>query len=244
MRFEWKAYPDPKAAAEGCAAYVVECLDDALATRGHATLAVSGGTTPRPMFQRLAKSRLAWNRIHVFWVDERTVPPTDSESNYKLAAETLLMPVGMPQQNIHRVHTELTPQAAASAYAHEIREFFGLSRGEMPEFDAVHRGMGSEGHTASLFPGEPLIDDREELVAAVYVAQKGQWRITLLPGPLIAARNTVMLVCGADKAEAARAVFQGPYEPKLYPAQLMPREGRGLLWFLDAAAARLLTGDA
>lgn len=244
MRFEWKAYPDPKAAAEACAAYVIERLDEALATRGYATLALSGGATPRPMFQRLAKSRLAWNRIHVFWVDERAVPPTDPESNYKLAAETLLMPIGIPQRNIHRIHTELTPQAAAGAYAREIREFFGLGRGEMPEFDVLHRGMGAEGHTGSLFPGEPLIDDREELVAAVYVAKKEQWRITLLPGPLLAARDTVMLVAGADKAEAARAVFQGPYEPNRYPAQLTPRDGRGVLWFLDEAAARLLTGDA
>jgi 6-phosphogluconolactonase len=244
VRFEWKAYPDPEAAAEGGALYVIERLDEALATNGHATLALSGGTSPRPMFQRLTKSRLPWNSIHIFWVDERAVPPTDPESNYKLAAETLLMPVGIPQRNVHRIRAELTPEAAASAYAQEIREFFGLGRGEMPEFDVVHRGMGAEGHTASLFPGEPLIDDREELAAAVYVAKIGQWRITLLPGPLMAARNTVMLVAGADKAEAARAVFQDPYDPKRYPAQLMPRDGRGVLWFLDEAAASLLTGDA
>ena len=172
------------------------------------------------------------------------MPPTDPESNYKLAAETLLMPVGIPQRNVHRIHAELTPQAAASAYAREIQEFFGLGRGEMPEFDVVHRGMGAEGHTASLFPGEPLIDDREELAAVVSVPNKVPVRITLLPGPLMAARNTVVLVAGADKAEAVRAVFQDPYEPKKYPAQIMPRDGRGVVWFLDEAAASLLTGDA
>jgi 6-phosphogluconolactonase len=169
------------------------------------------------------------------------VPPTDPESNYKLAAEVLLNPAGVPQRNIHRIRAELDPQAAASAYSQEIRGFFGLGRGEMPEFDVVHRGMGSDAHTASLFPGEPLIEDVNEVAAAVYVERKQQWRITLLPGPLAAARNTVMLVTGDDKAEPLRAVFYEPYDPKRYPAQLGPPEGRGMIWFLDAAAARLVS---
>ena len=110
----------------------------------------------------------------------------------------------------------------------------------MPEFDVIHRGIGPDAHTASLFPGEPLIDDRRGLVAAVWVEKMKQWRITMLPGVLLAARHTAMLVCGADKAEPLRHIFDGPIDSKQYPAQLFAREGRGTVWFLDAAAARLI----
>jgi 6-phosphogluconolactonase len=110
----------------------------------------------------------------------------------------------------------------------------------MPRFDIVHRGMGSDAHTASLFPGDPLIDNREDIAAAVYSASRMQWRVTLLPGVLLAAKHTVFVVAGADKAEAVRAVFQEEYDPKKYPAQIATRHGRGVTWFLDGAAAALL----
>jgi 6-phosphogluconolactonase len=238
--FEWHSYPDARAAAEACSDRVVQSIEEALGDRGYATLALSGGSTPKMMFARLAASALPWNRVHVFWVDERAVAPTDAESNYRLAAETLLMPARVPQRNVHRIQGELMHDAAARAYARVIREFFGLGAGEMPEFDVVHRGMGPDGHTASLFPGQPLLEDRQGLAAAVYVESKSAWRITLLPGPLLAARATVLLVAGADKTEALRDVFNEPNNPVRYPAQLGAREGRGAVWFLDAAAARLL----
>ena len=242
MPFEWHSYPEANGAAEACAARVARQIEEALGGRGYATLALSGGGKPRPMFARLAAMKLPWDSIHVFWVDERSVPPTDSESNYKSAAETLLMPARVPQHMIHRIRGELTAEAAARGYAREIREFFGLGPGEMPEFDVVHRGMGPDGHTASLFPGQPLIDDRQGVAAAVYVEKKSMWRVTLLPGPLLAARGTVMLVTGEDKAQAVRSVFNEPYDPHRYPAQLGAREGHGVVWFLDGAAARLLEG--
>ena len=236
---EWHAYTDAKLAAEACADFIVARLEEALSGKELATLAISGGSTPQPMFQALAARAFPWSRVHVFWVDERAVPPTDLQSNYKLAAETFLMPARVPQRNIHRVHAELMPEAAASRYAEDIEDFFGLEHGEMPHFDVIHRGMGPDAHTASLFPGEPLIDDREGIAAAVYVGKLRQWRITLLPGVLEAARNTAMLVSGADKAEPLRAVFQETYAPNKYPAQLGTRS-RSITWFLDQAAARLL----
>jgi 6-phosphogluconolactonase len=238
--FEWHSYPNPRAAAEACADHIVEHVEGALEDRGYATLALSGGNTPKLMFARLAVSALPWDRVHVFWVDERAVAPTDAESNYRLAAETLLMPARLPQRNVHRIRGELMPEAAARAYAREIREFFGLGAGEMPEFDVVHRGMGPDAHTASLFPGQPLLEDRQDLAAAIYVESKSTWRITLLPGPLLAARATAVLVAGADKAEVLRDVFHQPSNPLRYPAQLGAHEGRGAVWFLDSAAARLL----
>jgi 6-phosphogluconolactonase len=173
-------------------------------------------------------------------VDERCVPPTDVASNYKLADDFLIHPAHIPGRNVHRILGELTPATAAKRYAGEVRDFFGLEEGEMPRFDVVHRGMGPDAHTASLFPGEPLIDDREGIAAAVYVEKFHQWRVTLLPGALLAAKHTVFVVAGDDKAEAVRAVFQEEYDPKKYPAQIASHHGRGVTWFLDEAAARLM----
>lgn len=151
-----------------------------------------------------------------------------------------MLPARIPRHNIHRICGELRPEVAARRYADEIREFFGLDAGELPHFDVVQRGMGADGHTASLFPGEPLIEDREGIAAAVFVEKLKQWRITMLPGVLLAARHTLMLVTGADKAPAVRAVFQEPYDPTRYPAQMASHHGRRVTWFLDDAAAGLL----
>lgn len=240
---QWQAYRDAKSAAQACADFVIARLEERLSGKESATLALSGGSTPRLLFESLATRGFPWQQVHVFWVDERAVPPTDPRSNYKLAAETLLIPVRVPQRNIHRVHAELMPAVAASRYAEDIRDFFGLELGEMPHFDVTHRGVGPDGHTASLFPGEPLIDDHEGIAAAVYVEKLAEWRITLLPGVLQGARNTVMLATGADKAEAVRAAFHGPYEPMRYPVQLTSPQGRAVTWFLDQAAARLIGAE-
>jgi 6-phosphogluconolactonase len=240
MGVHWHASPSPDLAAEACAHHVVALLEEVLSAREFATFAVSGGSTPRLLFEKLAASRFRWDRVHLFWVDERSVPPTDPASNYKLADDCLIRPAHMPARQAHRIHGEIAPRAAAARYAGEIREFFGLADGEMPQFDLVQRGMGADGHTASLFPGEPLIEDREGIAAAVFAAHLNQWRVTLLPGALLAARHTVVLVSGADKAPAVRAVFREEYEPLRYPAQLGARGGRGMAWFLDAAAAALV----
>lgn len=232
--------PDPASAAEACAHHVVSVLDEVLAGREFATFAVSGGSTPRILFQKLAATRFPWDRVHLFWVDERCVPPTDPASNYKLTEETLIRPAHIPHRNIHRIVGEIAPNAAAERYAAEIREFFGLEKDEMPHFDLVHRGMGPDAHTASLFPGNPLIDNRDDITAAVFAPQFNQWRVTLLPGPLLAANHTVFLVAGADKADSVRAVFKEEYDPKKYPAQIASHDGRGVTWFLDEAAGRLM----
>ena len=234
-------YPDPQKASEACAHSIVALLEDRLSSESTATLAISGGSTPKLMFPELAKAKLSWRDIHLFWVDERGVPPTDPQSNYLLAEQYLIHLAHIPKANVHRVHAELRPDEAAQRYADEIREFFGLAPGELPHFDVVHRGVGPEAHTASLFPGEPLIDDRENIAAAVYVEKVSQWRITMLPGALLAARHTVMLVAGEDKADAVRAIFEDPYDPKKYPAQITAHHGRSVTWFLDEAAARLMT---
>ena len=231
-------YEDAREAAVHCAAKILELLEGVLVENPRATLAISGGSTPKLMFQELAKARFDWSRVYLFWVDERGVPPTDPQSNYKLAKEAWLDPAGFPSGNVHRIQAERDPELAARLYATEIREFFQLAPGQMPRFDIIHQGVGPDAHTASLFPGQPLIDDDKDLVAAVYVEKFQQWRITLLPGVLRAAKTTVMLVAGEDKAEALRSVLHEPYNPKKYPAQLVNGEGRNVLWFLDRAAAK------
>uniref|UniRef100_Q01VT6 6-phosphogluconolactonase n=1 Tax=Solibacter usitatus (strain Ellin6076) TaxID=234267 RepID=Q01VT6_SOLUE len=240
MSAHWQKLPDAQAAAEACAHHIIGRLDEAISGQEFASFAISGGSSPKPMFHILAATNFPWDRVHIFWVDERCVPPTDDASNYKMAMEYLIKPAHIPQRNVHRVFGELAPPAAAKRYVEEIREFFGLAEGELPRFDLVHRGMGPDAHTASLFPGEPLIDDREGIAAPVYVEKFHQWRVTLLPGVLLAAKHTVFLAVGEDKTDAVRAVFKEEYDPKKYPAQIASHHGRGVMWFMDEPAARLL----
>jgi 6-phosphogluconolactonase len=240
MSVRWHKLRDANAAAEAGARHIIGLLEEVLSGQDSATFAVSGGTTPKVLFQKLAATRFPWDKVHIFWVDERSVPPTDVASNFKLADDFLIQPAHIPHRNVHRVMGELPPEIAAKRYVGEIREFFGLEGSEMPRFDVVHRGMGPDAHSASLFPGEPLIDDREGIAAAVYVEKFHQCRVTLLPGALMAAKHTVFVVAGDDKAEAVRAVFQEEYDPKKYPAQIAPPQGRGVTWFLDEAATRLM----
>jgi 6-phosphogluconolactonase len=233
-------YETADAASAACARKVLELLTNGLATQPLVSLAVSGGTTPKRMFADMAQASFDWTNVHLFWVDERCVPPADSQSNYRLAKEHFIDPAHFPEANVHRIHGELQPSEAAKLYIGELASFFQISDGAMPRFDIIHRGLGPDAHTASLFPGEPLIDDHKNLAAAVYVEKFNQWRVTLLPGVLEAARHTLILAAGADKAEPLRAVLHGPYDPKRYPSQITTYDGEGVLWFLDKAAARLI----
>ena len=203
-------------------------------------MAVSGGTTPALYFDALASARFSWDRIHLFFVDERAVPPDHPDSNFRLADEHLIKKVRMVPRQVHRVHCETEPHEAAEAYIQDIREFFNLKPGVTPHFDIIHQGMGPDAHTASLFPGDPHIEDREGIATAVYVEKKQQWRVTLLPAVLLAAKHTVFLITGGDKAPVVRAVMDEPYDPMKYPVQLSIHHGRSVTWFLDSAAASLL----
>jgi 6-phosphogluconolactonase len=192
------------------------------------------------MFQTLARTPFAWTKVHIFWVDERCVPPTDEESNYKHANEALLAPANIPAGNVHRIHGEWEPQKAATAYVREIREFFGLAEGELPAFDIIHRGMGDDAHTSSLFPGEPLIGNMAGIAAPVFVEKLNMHRVTLLPGVLQKARNTVVLAAGQDKAEPLFQVLRGPEDPFRFPCQIATRNWQNATWFVDRAAAAKL----
>jgi 6-phosphogluconolactonase len=237
MRVRSHVAPDLKSAAVACARHIVARLEETLAERERAAVALSGGTSPRALFERLAQTPFPWKQVHFFWADERAVPPTSPQSNYKMAAEFFLIPARVPQANVHRVQGELMPAVAARQYSDEIRRFFGLERGELPNFDVLHLGIGADGHTASLFPGSPLLED------GAGIAEAADGRVTLLPGVLRSARHVVFFAGGGDKAPAVRATFQEPFNPRLYPAQIASRQARSVFWFLDTAAARLLVAD-
>jgi 6-phosphogluconolactonase len=232
--------PDKQAAAAAAGDYILDCLSGARESQRIATLAVSGGSTPRLMFEHLANRSFDWEGIHLFWVDERCVPPDHADSNYRLTREALLEPLRFPDDRVHRIRGERRPEEAAACYADEIREFFRLGDNAWPRFDVVHLGMGDDGHTASLFPGGSLIHDRARLAAAIYEKSRQSHRVTLLPGVLLNAAHTIFLATGPDKARALRAVLHAPYDPVAYPAQVVARDGDGrrdVRWFIDSAAA-------
>jgi 6-phosphogluconolactonase len=226
-----RVFPDTRKAAEACAAFILETL---ASKSGPATLAISGGSSPKTMFEIFATSKFDWDRVHLFWVDERCVPITDSQSNFKMTNDAWLAPSKFPEANIHRVQTERSPDEAAETYADELRLVFGDG---VPQFDIIHRGMGPDAHTASLFPGEPKIEDRSEIASALWVEKMHQHRVTLMPAVLLAAKQTVMLVTGPDKAEPLSQVLYGPHDPLRFPCQLTERDGGAVAWFLDTAAA-------
>jgi 6-phosphogluconolactonase len=236
---ELRVLASPEAVARDCSQFVLQTLAAALADASRATLAISGGSSPKLLFADMAQAAFDWSNVHIFWVDERCVPPTDSQSNFKLANDSLLEAAKIPAQNIHRVYGELEPEEGASRYVAEIKAFFALPDGKLPEFDVLHRGMGPDAHTASLFPGEPLIADRAGIAAHVWVEKMKMHRVTLLPGVLLAAKHTVLQVSGDDKAEAARQVITQPEDFFRYPCQIASRDGKAV-WFLDRAAAAKL----
>ena len=228
--------PTAEAAATKCASFVLEKLTHALRNNPSATLAISGGSTPKLLFADLSTAAVDWAKIHIFWVDERCVPPTDSQSNFKLANDSWFLPARYPQQNLHRILGELDPARGAERYVSDITSFFSLKAGELPVFDVLHRGMGPDAHTASLFPGDPLINDRSGIATNVYVEKFKMHRVTLLPAVLLAARTTVLQVCGADKADALIEVLGNTEDWQRYPCQIASRDANAT-WFLDDAAA-------
>jgi 6-phosphogluconolactonase len=216
---------------------IVAAAASAIAARGRFTIALSGGSTPRALFELLAtdeyRAKVDWPRVEVCFGDERCVPPDDPASNYRMAREALLDHV---PARVHRMRGEDEPAAGAAAYERELRELFGAT----PRFDLVLLGMGDNGHTASLFPGLRAVEERERWVVAEYVAEVSMWRITCTPVVLNAAAEDLFLVAGADKAPMLQRVLEGPRDPRALPSQVVaPTNGR-LVWLVDAAAAAAL----
>jgi len=237
---------DAEALADRAARHFTEQIESAVAARGVARVAISGGSTPKAAFQRMAapalpwRERIPWQALELFWVDERAVPPDHAESNYRMTREALLDQVSIPASHIHRIEGELEPEAAADCYESDLRNSFRLEGAEMPRFDLIALGMGDDGHTASIFPHTAAIYELGRLAVANYVPQKESWRITLTWPVINQARSIFFLLGGAEKAERVREVFLGPRDVERLPSQLICPAGGILNLILDQAAAAYL----
>ena len=232
------------------AAAAVEFGRLAAAAPDRFAVALSGGSTPRGLYARLAddaelRRSLPWERMHFFWGDERHVPPDHPDSNYRMVREAMLSRLPVPAANVHRIRAELADaELAALDYEDVLRGFFRPDKGAFPRFDLALLGLGSDGHTASLFPGTTALSERTRFAVANRVGKLNAERITLTAPVLNHAACVVFLVSGEDKAQALQAVIEGPRDPERLPAQLVaPGEGR-LKWIVDRKAARLLQGAA
>src|SRR5213593_296194 len=239
--------PDPDALADAAARLIAEAAADAIEARGRFMWALAGGETPRATYARLAlppfRERVDWRRVWVFFGDERAVPPDHPDSNYRMAHETLLGKVPIPAAQVLRIRCEAEDhEVAAAEYAGALVTAFGTRRGELPRFDLVLLGMGVDGHTASLFPGSPVVREVFRMVAAVHVAAASiPQRLTLTLPVLNAAARVVFLVAGAEKAKVVKAVLG---ERATLPAAMVrPADGE-LVWLLDRAAAAQLSPAA
>ena len=244
-------FPTPDAVVADAAGRFVSVAAQAVRETGRFVVALAGGSTPKRLYERLATpeyaTRVDWAHTHVFFGDERCVPPDDPASNYRMTRLALLDRVPVPAANVHRMRGEDDPTAAAGAYERELRALFATPDGPPSvrsdgRFHLVLLGMGSNGHTASLFPGLTAVRERERWVVAEHVAEVAAWRITLTPPVLNAAAQVLFLVLGADKAPMLKRVLEGPVRPDELPAQaIVPHDG-ALTWLVDAAAARDLEG--
>lgn len=234
-------YPDEKQWLRAAAALFIEQAETSIAERDCFSVALAGGNTPAPLYSALAQpeycERVNWAKVHLFWGDERHVLPDDPDSNYRLVRMAFLEKVSLPEENIHRVRTEMEVRLAAFNYEEDLRKFF---KGEWPRFDLVLLGMGEDGHTASLFPHSAALNEESRWFVSNYAPEKKTWRLTLTRNAINAARLVVVLVRGASKAERLKAVLTGPKDPWDMPVQMVaPVDGK-LIWLLDRAAASQL----
>lgn len=235
-----EVYKDKQELAEAAAQDFIERASAAIDESGRFAVALAGGSTPEMTYAMLSTEEYAkevdWSNVHVFFGDERSVPPDDEDSNYRMANEALLSHVS--PGSVHRMNGELHPDEAAMQYEEELREFFDTP-GRTPEFDLIQLGIGDDGHTASLFPNTPALDVTDRWVAQNPVPKLETVRITLTLPVLNAAKSVSFLVAGEGKAEALERVLEGDGDPHEYPSKFVQPAGE-LNWMVDRAAAEKL----
>jgi len=236
---------DPESLARQSVDVFVAHAREAIKARDVFHVAISGGHTPKRFYELLGTmpqaQSLPWDKIHLFWVDERLVPVDSDLSNYKLAADGFLRVVAIPEQNVHRIPTEYDNfKDAAHRYEHTLRQVFGLEAGQIPRFDLVVLGMGADGHTGSLFPNSYATFDTEDLACVVYVLDEQLNRITLTHPVLCAASRLVVQVCGREKAAILKDVLTSEPDEVRYPIHALWPVIDKVTWLVDKAAAELL----
>jgi 6-phosphogluconolactonase len=236
---EIEIYPTPHDLVRGAAGRIASLLAECVQARGRAMIALSGGGTPRHVYRALASDSLQpgvpWENVHVFWGDERCVPPDHPESNFGMANETLLSRLKIPAGNIHRIMGEKNPQDAARRYDEELRRTFPVDGLELPKFDVMLLGLGDDGHTASLFPGTPVIEQQRWLAIAVRPNGQETARITLTFPVINNSRHVLFLVSGKGKSPILAEVLHG--SGTMLPAQLVSPVDGELRWLVDQDAA-------
>jgi 6-phosphogluconolactonase len=247
MKPEIRTHPSLEDLSRAAAEYICEIAETAIKERGIFTFVLSGGTTPRLLYEELAREpyagRIAWQHTHLFWGDERWVPSDSPDSNYSLALQTLISKVDVPPSNIHRIPaTTGSPEDVAAAYETTLREFFQASAAgdpstSFPSFDLVLLGMGADGHTASLLPGDAALEERASWVVAVEgsSASPPVWRITLTFPVFNEAKCVLFLVAGSNKLKVLQEILNNPHTATYPAAQVQPL-GK-LLWFIDEGLA-------
>jgi 6-phosphogluconolactonase len=251
VKITYQVWPTAQEMALASARLFAEKVRQAVATRGVARVAISGGSTPQATFKLLADpagpfaASVPWDKLQLFWVDERCVGPDDPESNYGVAKKLLLSKVPIPAENVFRMEGELEPEVAASRYESTLRNVMKLEGAETPAFDLLTLGMGPDGHTASLFPHTEGLNELGRLVIANHVPQKDVWRVSLTWPVINHAAEVVFEVEGTSKTDVLAEVLTGPRDPERLPSQLIRPANGKLLFLLDeAAAAKLPPGEA
>jgi 6-phosphogluconolactonase len=250
MRLIQRCTDSTAVAAEGARLFS-RLAEEAILSQGCFRMALSGGNTPQEMYRLLAneplRQAIRWDKIHLFFGDERSVPPDHLQSNYRMVRETLLLPLAFPDKNIHRMQPEIGLEKAAHAYEHILQTEFNISteakkNGVLPHFDLVLLGLGEEGHTASLFPGTKALEEDRRWVVPNYVPALKTWRLTLTLPVINSARQIIFMAAGVKKAFILRQVFAND-EHKTLPAQMVQPQKGEVIWIIDeAAAAQLPTG--
>lgn len=233
---------DREALAYAACELVTAAAAISIGRRGFFRIALAGGSTPRPVYELLATDPdIDWARWQIFWSDERTVPLDHPQSNYGMVKDALLSKIPCRPAMVMRMMGEVDPDASATYYEEIVRALVppnpGLATGSLPRFDLILLGMGSDGHTASLFPHTEALHEKKRLVVANRIPQLDTTRLTFTAPLINASRRVFFLVSGEDKAAALRAVHQGPHQPDEYPSQLIHPVAGNLVWLVDEAAA-------
>lgn len=235
-------YDDGEKLSLAAAELFAEKACKAVEMRGRFTVALAGGETPRRIYELLGKepfrSRIPWKNAHIFWGDERYVPSNDIRSNQLMARQSLLDHVPIPDEQVYPIICESTPERSANDYEKVIRFTF---QGQDPQFDIILLGLGTDGHTASLFPNTTVLDERDRLVGHVYLAEQNSYRVTLTAPIINQAATIVFLVNGGAKAQVLNEVLEGPRDFRRLPSQLIAAEKGELYWLLEREAGRLLS---
>ena len=242
MKPEFRTFKDLEEVSHAAAELFVKQAERSIAERRRFLVALNGGSTPNRLFQLLAtafRDQVDWSKVHVFWGDERCVPPDDPGSSYGQAQRILLSQVSLPESNIHRMRGELEPAEASREYSSTLHQYASPGL-DWPRFDLVYLGMGEDGHTASLFPGSPVFVQEPTLPVTAQYQDRPANRVTLTPVVFNESHLVAFLVTGEQKAQTLAEVLSGRYNPEFYPAQrIEPKAGR-LLWLVDEDAASRL----